>query len=53
MAQPLGLLADPSAAASERTAAPLGTAKKKGCRKTKCSKWKGGKCCCGRSDNDL
>jgi hypothetical protein len=23
-------------------------AKKKGCRKKKCSKWKGGKCCCGR-----
>jgi hypothetical protein len=22
--------------------------KKKGCRKKKCSKWKGGKCCCGR-----
>jgi hypothetical protein len=22
--------------------------KKKGCRKKKCSKWKGGKCLCGR-----
>jgi hypothetical protein len=48
MAQPLGPFADSSPVAPERTPGPLSTAKKKGCKKTKCSKWKGGKCCCGR-----
>jgi len=28
--------------------AALATAKKKGCKLKKCSKWKGGKCRCGR-----
>ncbi|MFM9041090.1 MAG: hypothetical protein ACKOHJ_02350 [Vulcanococcus sp.] len=28
--------------------AALATAKKKGCKQKKCSKWKGGKCRCGR-----
>ncbi len=30
------------------SSSPLQTAKKKGCKKSKCSKWKGGKCRCGR-----
>jgi hypothetical protein len=28
--------------------APLACGKKKGCKQKKCSKWKGGKCRCGR-----
>jgi hypothetical protein len=41
MALPLGPQATP-------TRRPLEPAKAKGCRKHKCSKWKGGKCRCGR-----
>jgi hypothetical protein len=45
MAKPIG--------PSNDTPAPLGprgprAEKKKGCKQSKCSKWKGGKCRCGR-----
>jgi hypothetical protein len=30
------------------SSSPLQTAKNKGCKKKKCSNWKGGKCRCGR-----
>jgi len=46
MATSLGSLPDSTAAISVR--GPQPQAKKKGCRHKKCSKWKGGKCCCGR-----
>ncbi len=48
MAQPLG--SDKQTAAS-RTAAQGGLrqSKKKGCKQTKCSKWRGGGCRCGRA----
>jgi hypothetical protein len=48
MAQPLGVIAptDPVDGAPLRPV--LQTAKKKVCKKQKCSKWKGGKCRCGR-----
>lgn len=45
MAQPLGPQSDASQASPAR--GPMQD-KKKGCRQKKCSKWKGGKCCCGR-----
>jgi hypothetical protein len=50
MAQPLGSQApSPSSVANPATgAAGLRQPKKKGCKQTKCSKWKGGKCRCGR-----
>jgi hypothetical protein len=50
MAKPLGSAAD----AREPGGRPrlVGTGlqaqKKKGCKQSKCSKWKGGKCRCGR-----
>jgi len=43
MAQPIG----PSEQ-QQRRRAPVQQDKKKGCRQQKCSKWKGGKCRCGR-----
>ncbi|WP_216922706.1 hypothetical protein [Synechococcus sp. CCAP 1479/9] len=46
MAPSLGSLPDVPAPISAR--GPQPQAKKKGCRQKKCSKWKGGKCCCGR-----
>jgi hypothetical protein len=49
MAQPLGPLDDSAAAARpRRQASALQVQKKKGCKQSKCSKWKGGKCRCGR-----
>ena len=46
MANTLGSVPESHAAISLR--GPQPQAKKKGCRQKKCSKWKGGKCCCGR-----
>lgn len=46
MAQPIGP-ANPDPTAS-RGRGPGAAAKKKGCKQDKCSKWKGGKCRCGR-----
>jgi hypothetical protein len=43
MAQPIG----PEEQKQPRTTS-LRQDKKKGCREKKCSKWKGGKCRCGR-----
>lgn len=50
MAQPLGTPNAAAAAAngSSSTAAGLRQQKKKGCKQSKCSKWKGGKCRCGK-----
>ena len=45
MAQPLGPTSDTSALQGNR--GPQ-VDKKKGCKQSKCSKWKGGKCRCGR-----
>jgi hypothetical protein len=45
MAQPIGPANDQPDAASRRG---LSQPKKKGCKKTKCSNWKGGKCRCGK-----
>jgi hypothetical protein len=45
MSKPVGSQA-PEGAAPAR--ALLQVAKKKGCKQQKCSKWKGGKCRCGR-----
>lgn len=46
MAHALGSLPDSPDAPASR--GPRQQSKKKGCKKQKCSKWKGGKCCCGR-----
>ncbi|MEA5392814.1 hypothetical protein VB738_16250, partial [Cyanobium gracile UHCC 0139] len=46
MAPSLGSL--PNVPAPITVRGPQPQAKKKGCRQKKCSKWKGGKCCCGR-----
>ncbi|MFM7635888.1 MAG: hypothetical protein ACKO7Z_10010 [Cyanobacteriota bacterium] len=46
MHQPLGQPERPAPAPGP--ACPLSCAKKKGCRRNKCSKWKGGDCRCGR-----
>ncbi|MEB3166474.1 MAG: hypothetical protein VKO65_07365 [Cyanobacteriota bacterium] len=49
MAQPLGDDREsPQSAAPQPGRAPLVAAKKKGCKRKKCSNWKGGKCRCGR-----
>jgi len=49
MAQPLGTPNVAAANGSASTAAAgLRQQKKKGCKQTKCSKWKGGKCRCGK-----
>jgi hypothetical protein len=52
MAQPLGsagFAADqPNAARAAAVQRGPVQAKKKGCKERKCSKWKGGKCRCGR-----
>jgi hypothetical protein len=45
MSKPVGSQA-PEGVLPER--ASLKVAKKKGCKQHKCSKWKGGKCRCGR-----
>lgn len=45
MSKPVGSQA-PEGAAPAR--ASLQVAKKKGCKQHRCSKWKGGKCRCGR-----
>jgi hypothetical protein len=47
MAQPLGPQNDPSLTGTS-TRRGQRVEKKKGCRQQKCSKWKGGKCRCGR-----
>ena len=47
MATPIGPLENP-AASQPGSAVRLKQAKKKGCKKSKCSHWKGGKCRCGR-----
>ena len=46
MHQPIGKPEQPPAAPAG--ACPLACGKKKGCRRKKCSKWKGGDCRCGR-----
>jgi hypothetical protein len=49
MAQLSGLPDDSAPSSGPRlTLSSLQAGKKKGCREKKCSKWKGGKCCCGR-----
>ncbi|CAK6693221.1 hypothetical protein IFHNHDMJ_01379 [Synechococcus sp. CBW1107] len=50
MSQPLGPSDDLRLQAQEPVARvkTLRVAKKKGCKKSKCSKWKGGQCRCGR-----
>lgn len=50
MAKPLGPLDDTSAASAggRLRSSALQVEKKKGCKQSKCSKWKGGKCRCGR-----
>jgi hypothetical protein len=49
MAQPLGPIDDSAAQAAGRPRpVSLQVEKKKGCKQSKCSKWKGGKCRCGR-----
>ena len=50
MAKPLGPIDDSAAnqAGGRRRSAALQADKKKGCKQSKCSKWKGGKCRCGR-----
>lgn len=45
MSKPVGSQV-PEGAVPQRS--PLQVAKKKGCKQHKCSKWKGGKCHCGR-----
>ncbi|SBO41811.1 hypothetical protein [Cyanobium sp. NIES-981] len=45
MAQPIGPANDQPDPAARRGPAQ---SKKKGCKKNKCSHWKGGKCRCGR-----
>ena len=45
MSKPVGSQL-PEGAVPQRS--PLQLAKKKGCKQQKCSKWKGGKCRCGR-----
>jgi hypothetical protein len=45
MSKPLG---SPAAGAATPDRPSLQVAKKKGCKQQKCSKWKGGKCRCGR-----
>jgi hypothetical protein len=45
MSKPVGFQV-PNAATTARGS--LQAAKKKGCKQQKCSKWKGGKCRCGR-----
>ncbi|MCS5704922.1 MAG: hypothetical protein VKN17_03070 [Cyanobacteriota bacterium] len=47
MQQPLGR-AEPPASGPVRACPLLSCGKKKGCRRKKCSKWKGGDCRCGR-----
>ncbi|MEB3323122.1 MAG: hypothetical protein VKI81_09900 [Synechococcaceae cyanobacterium] len=47
MAQSLGSTGD-GPAPLRPVSGPLHATKKKGCRQGKCSKWKGGKCRCGR-----
>jgi hypothetical protein len=49
MAKPLGPIDDSAAqAAGCQRPGSLQVEKKKGCKQSKCSKWKGGKCRCGR-----
>jgi hypothetical protein len=49
MAKPLGPIDDSAAQAAGRLRpGSLQVEKKKGCKQSKCSKWKGGKCRCGR-----
>jgi hypothetical protein len=49
MAKPLGPIDDSAAqAAGRQRPGSLQVEKKKGCKQSKCSKWKGGKCRCGR-----
>jgi hypothetical protein len=49
MAQPLGSQTpSPSSVANPASTVGLRQQKKKGCKQTKCTKWKGGRCRCGR-----
>ena len=45
MAKPIGPTRDMPAPLGQRGPSP---GKKKGCKQSKCSNWKGGKCRCGR-----